>query len=133
VKGTHKDAQKELTRLLMAADAGCLPDPTKQTVAEYMLASFDAAHELSPKTLERYRSLARLQILPHLGDFKLAALRAEHVKAWHGTLMATTISPRTIRNAHVVLVRTLGKAVAFGTITRTSPARSRRQWTRGTK
>lgn len=28
----------------------------------------------------------------------------------------TTISPRTIQNAHVVLVRTLGKAVAFGTL-----------------
>lgn len=67
IKGSHKDAKKELTRLLTAADAGTLPDPTKMTLAEYMLASFDAAHELSGKTLERYRSLARLQILPALG------------------------------------------------------------------
>ena len=115
VKGSYKDAQKALTKLLPAADAGTLPDPTKQTVGEYMAASFAAAHELSPKTLERYRSLARLQITPHIGDIKLAALRAEHVKAWHGALMATGIAPRTIRNAHVVLSRALTEAVTFGT------------------
>ena len=32
VKGTYKDAQKELTRLLSSADDGTLPDPTRMTV-----------------------------------------------------------------------------------------------------
>ena len=39
VKGSYKDAQRALTKLLTAADAGTLPDPTKQTVGEYMAAS----------------------------------------------------------------------------------------------
>ena len=32
IQGTRKDAQRELTRLLSAADAGTLPDPTRQTI-----------------------------------------------------------------------------------------------------
>jgi hypothetical protein len=42
VKGTYKDAQKELTRLLTAADEGTLPDPSNATLAEYLRAWCDA-------------------------------------------------------------------------------------------
>jgi hypothetical protein len=58
VKGSYKDAQKELTRLLNAVDAGSLPDVTNMTVAEYVATYLDGAHGLAPKTLERYRELA---------------------------------------------------------------------------
>jgi hypothetical protein len=67
VRGTYKDAQKELTRLLGAADEGALPDPSTSTVAEYLRAWLDTMHGLSPKTLERYRELGDRQIIPHLG------------------------------------------------------------------
>ena len=43
VRGSYKDAQKELTRLLGAADAGTLPDPTRQTVGEYLTAWLDSS------------------------------------------------------------------------------------------
>jgi len=59
LKGTYKDAQKELTRLLSSADDGTLPDPTRMTVGEYLLAWLDTTHAQSPKTLERYRELAQ--------------------------------------------------------------------------
>jgi integrase len=71
IKGTYKDAQKELTRLLGAADDGTLPDPTRMTIADYLRSYLDNALSLSPKTLERYRELAERQIIPHLGDVKL--------------------------------------------------------------
>ena len=83
IKGTRKDAQRELTRLLSAADDGTLPDPTRQTVAEYLRAWLDSALGMSPKTLERYRELTERQIIPHLGELKLQQLRPEHSS--HGT------------------------------------------------
>jgi hypothetical protein len=52
-KGTRQDAQRELTRLLGAADAGTLPEPSKTTVAEYLREWLDGTHGLSPKTAER--------------------------------------------------------------------------------
>ncbi len=36
VRGTYKDAQREMTRLLNAADEGTLPDPSNATVSEYV-------------------------------------------------------------------------------------------------
>ena len=67
VKGKRQDAQRELTRLLGAADAGTLPEPSKVTVAEYIRKWLDGNHELAPKTVERYRELAEGQIIPYLG------------------------------------------------------------------
>jgi hypothetical protein len=54
-KGTKRDAQVELAKLVAAADAGTLPDPSKTTVGEYLLDWIGGSHGLSGKTLERYR------------------------------------------------------------------------------
>jgi hypothetical protein len=43
VRGKRQDAEKELTRLLSAADAGTLVDPSKVTVAEYLRSWLDGA------------------------------------------------------------------------------------------
>lgn len=119
VKGTYKDAQKELTRLLSAADDGSLPsDPTQMTVAEYLTARFDSAQDLSGKSLERYRELAAHQIIPHLGDVKLQKLRPEHLEKWHATLLETGLSARTVSHAHHVLSGALKRAVENGTLAR---------------
>ena len=75
VKGKLQDAQKELTRLLSAADAGTLPEPTTTTLAEHLRAWLAGRHELSAKTAERYRQLAELQIIPSLGSVRLEELQ----------------------------------------------------------
>ena len=118
VRGTHKDAQKELTRLLSASDDGTLPDPTRMTVADYLRAYLASALNLSPKTLERYRELAERQIIPHLGDVRLQRLRPENLEAWHAALLATGLAPRTVGHAHRVLGSALKRAVENGTLAR---------------
>jgi hypothetical protein len=55
-KGNRQDAQRELTRLLAAADAGTLPEPSKTTVAEHVRDWIKNDPDLSPKTAERYCS-----------------------------------------------------------------------------
>jgi integrase len=118
VRGTYKEAQKELTRLLTAADQGTLPDPSNATVDEYLSAWLDGGANVSPKTLERYCELAKRQIVPHLGAHKLQKLVPEHVQTWHGTLIDKGLSPRTVGHAHRVLGRALKDALKNGTVAR---------------
>src|SRR5437868_6904424 len=63
VRGTKKDAQRELIRLLAEVESGGTVDPSRVTVAEYLRSWLDTANDLSPKTLERYRQLAEQQII----------------------------------------------------------------------
>jgi integrase len=118
VRGTYKDAQRELTRLLNAADEGNLPDPSNSTLADYLSSWLDGLHGLSPKTLERYRELSERQIIPHLGATKLQRLKPEHVQQWHGSLIASGLSARTVGHAHRVLRLVLQCAVKNRTVPR---------------
>ena len=124
VRGTYKDAQKELTRLLGAADEGALPDPSTSTLAEYLRAWLDTLHGLSPKTLERYRELGDRQIIPHLGATKLQKLAPEQVQQWHSTLIADGLSARTVGHAHKVLRSVLQCAVKNRRLARNVPIKS---------
>jgi integrase len=118
VKGTYKDAQRELTKLLGAADAGTLPDPSNATVSEYIDTWLGGAPKGSAKTMERYGELAANQVKPHLGAHKLQKLKPEHVQTWHGTLIDSGLAPRTVSHAHKLLHRVLADAVKNGTLAR---------------
>ena len=118
IRGSYKDAQRELARLLAAADAGTLPDPSSSTVAEYLRTWLDGLLGLSPKTLERYGELSERQIIPHLGATKLQKLKPEHVQSWHGALLKSGLSGRTVGHAHRVLRLVLQCAVKNGTLAR---------------
>jgi integrase len=102
VRGTRQDAQRELTRLLAAADAGTLPKSSKVTLAEHVRGWLREPQGLSPKTRERYQQLAEQQIIPHLGTTPLQKLKPAHVHAWHGTLLTSggkegkALSARTV-------------------------------------
>ena len=86
-RATYKAAQKEMSRLLAAADEGTLQDPSTVTVAEYVRGFLDSSVTQSPKTLERYSELAERQVVPHLGAVKLQRLRPEHLERWHSELL----------------------------------------------
>ena len=118
VRGTYKDAQRELTKLLTAADAGTLPEPSRDTVAAYLRNWLDSTLGLSPKTLERYRELAVRQIIPHVGEIRLQKLTPERLEQWHAALIKGGLSARTVGHAHRVLSAALTRAVENGTLAR---------------
>ena len=74
MRGSYKDAQRELARLLAAVDSGTLADPSKDTISVYLRNWLASTLTQSPKTLERYGQLAERQIIPHLGDVKIQKL-----------------------------------------------------------
>jgi integrase len=118
VRGSFKDAQRELTRLLNSVDGGTHVDYTRMTVADYLCSWFDGAHAQSPKTLERYAELNRSQITPHLGQIGLQKLHPEHLQRWHRELIKSGLASRTVTNAHKLLHRVLADAVKNGTLAR---------------
>jgi integrase len=122
VKGTKREAQAELTRLLAARDAGTAVEPDKITVGEYMRSWVTTAEaaSISPKTAERYRQLIMHQITPHLGAVPLQKLKGSHIASWHATLLreggrgklsGAPLSARTVGHAHRLLHKALGDAV----------------------
>ena len=124
VKGTKRDAERELARLLSEADRGSLVEPSKLTLADYLRQWLDNSHELSPKTTERYRQLAEQQIVPHLGGILLQKLKPAHVQQWHSAILKAggekgrPLSARTVGHAHRVLHRALQRAVESETLSR---------------
>ncbi len=125
VKGTKKQAQAELARLVAAHDAGTLVEPSKLTVAEYMRAWIETVSaDISPKTAERYRQLIERQIVPHLGTMSLQKLKPIHVETWHATLLKAgghdggRLSAQTVLHAHRTLSKGLQDAVRTEVIVR---------------
>jgi integrase len=124
VRGTKKDAQRELTRLLAEVDSGTAVDPSTVKLAEYLRQWLDVGEGLSPKTLERYRQLAEQQILPHLGATRLQKLRPAQIHDWHATLLKSggkdgkPLSPRTVGHAHRVLHGALERAMRLEIVSR---------------
>jgi integrase len=118
VRGTKKDAQRELIRLLAEVANGTAVDPSRVTVAEYLRDWLAADDGLSPKTLERYRQLAERQIIPHLGAVSLQKIRPPQVANWHTILMATGLAARTVGHAHRVLHRGLARALSLEIVSR---------------
>jgi integrase len=124
VRGTKKDAQRELIRLLGEVENGTAVDPSRVMVTEYLRAWLEHGEGLSPKTLERYRQLAEQQIIPDLGAIPLQKLRPAQVQGWHGLLLKSggkdrkPLSARTVGHSHRVLHGALERAMRLEIISR---------------
>src|SRR6185312_16839024 len=81
VRGTRKDAEKELRRLLRSLDTGEHVDPTRMTVREWLATWLDAVRqEVSPKTHERYGEIVNHFLAPALGNLQLGKLAPVHIQ-----------------------------------------------------
>jgi integrase len=111
VKGSRKDAERELTRRLRTVDTGEHPEASKMTVANWLglwLASTKA--EVSPKTHERYAEIVRCYLVPGLGQLPLQRLTPTDIQRAY-TRFTRNPSPRTRRHIHRILRSALARAV----------------------
>jgi integrase len=123
VRGTKREAQAELTRLMAGAADGNYVDPSKLSVAEYLdrwERDWAAVH-VSPKTFERYRELLRIHVRPHLGAVRLQRLRPVNLGELYAKLLRegrgdTGLSARTVGHVHRVLHKALVVAAEWGLI-----------------
>jgi integrase len=120
-KGTKKDAQVELAKLVAAHSTGDSVDPSKLTVAEF-LDRWErdwASSNVSPKTFERYSELLRNHVRPHIGSVAIQKLRPVQLAELYGTLSSKSgLAARTIGHVHRVLHRALGHAAQWDVVHR---------------
>src|SRR5438270_13678785 len=86
VRGTRKEAERELRRLLRALDTGEHIDPNRITVREWLTTWLDASRaEVAPKSAERYAEIVNNFLAPALGNLQLMKLNPMHIQdAYNG-------------------------------------------------
>lgn len=124
VRGTKKDAQRELTAALAQRDQGANLAPAKVSLADFLRRWLRDAVEnkVALSTAVGYRSIAESQIIPALGSIRLAELRPLHVQAAYTDWLKPgnrrdghkgALSPRTVLHYHSVLNAALDQAVKW--------------------
>jgi integrase len=102
-RGTRRKAEEELTRLLSQYDQGTFLEPTKQTVAQFLLnwLEADIDRRLAARTAARHREIVERNINPRLGHFPLRSLTPAHIEAFEADLQREGwVRRRAVRNAN---------------------------------
>jgi integrase len=127
-KGTKKEAQVELARLIAAVGDATYVEPSKLTVAEHVggrIDHWETSEAITARTAQRYRQLLNGQIRPHIGTRLVQKLSTVDVEKWHATLRTGGrrrgkggVSSRTVVHAHRVLSHALDDAMRHGVVPR---------------
>ena len=111
IRGTRKQAERELTRLLGTVDTGEHVDPSRMTVGDWLELWVNATKaEVSPKTHERYAEIVRCYLKPALGTITLQRLTPSDIQRAYNNFDRNP-SPRTRRHIHRILKSVLARAV----------------------
>jgi integrase len=83
-RGTKRQAQDELTRLLGQRNDGTYVEPTKMTVAQYLnhWLEVDIDRRVAARTAARHRGIVEKDIMPKLGHVPMRKLTAAHIEAF---------------------------------------------------
>ncbi len=113
VRGSRREAQKELTRMLRDRDTHQLAAPARLTVESFLNAWLDTSvrPRLRGRTARDYADAVRVYLVPAIGNRKLSALSPADVRALYTKLTARSLSARSVRKAHGVLHAALEQAV----------------------
>lgn len=107
------EAIRKRAELKRRVDGGLLPDKGRESTGDYLAAWLETLKPpASPiSTYRTYESLVRTRIAPGLGAVPLARLTPERLESFYAELRAAGLAPRTVRLAHAILHRALGRAV----------------------
>jgi integrase len=111
IRGTRKQAERELVRLLRTVDTGEHVDPSRMTVGDWFdLWTQTIKAEVSPSTHERYAIIVRCYLKPGLGSIGLQRLTPSDIQKAYNNFDRNP-SPRTRRHIHRILKSALARAV----------------------
>jgi integrase len=129
VRGTQREAERELARMVVEVDEGRWVASAPMTMDE-LLDRWLAlkATTVEPTTVEGYRWVADRYIRPVLGERKVASIRTLELDDFYARLRTgggrdgRALSGRTVRICHTVLRQSLDQARRWGLLAR-NPAR----------
>jgi integrase len=112
-RGTKREADRELRRLLSLVDANRHPsDPDRLTVAAWLTRWLGQVKgEAAPQTHLRYSEIIRTHITPRIGDLLLGRLHTADVQGLYSDLAQTKLSAQSRKNIALVLTNALNRAV----------------------
>ena len=121
VKGTKRDAERELAQLINELNTGAYVEASRLTVSAYLKDWIaDAETRVAAKTAERYRDIIDGHISPALGNIQLAKLKPLHIQRFYAECLVSGrrkgsggLSAQTVLHLHRVLRRALEQAVMW--------------------
>jgi integrase len=120
VRGSRRDAEKELRRLLRTVDTGEHVDPTRMTVRQWLATWLSTVQqEVAPSSHHRYSITVHQHLVPALGSLLITKLSPAHIQKFYNDLTTAgrrdnqpgPLAPRTRRQIHRVLSAALARAV----------------------
>ena len=115
---TQKEVRLALSKIVSEMDSGTYAEPSKMKVSQWLdewLASYTM--NIKPATRSAYEEHIRVHIKPSLGDIPLKQLSTRDIQQLYTNLLKEReLSPKTVRNIHGVLHRTLEQAKLLGCI-----------------
>ena len=120
---TQKEVRLALSKIVSEMNSGTYAEPSKMKVSQWLdewLAIYTM--NIKPATRSAYEEHIRVHIKPSLGDILLKQLSTRDIQQLYTNLLKEReLSPKTVRNIHGVLHRTLEQAKLLGYI-RVNPA-----------
>jgi integrase len=96
VRGTEKDAERELRKILSSLDNGTYVEQKKSTVGQWMhkwLSDY-AKPSVSAKTFQRYEEISALHIEPYIGHLPIQKLNPPTIQGLYTKLRTEGLKPR---------------------------------------
>jgi integrase len=125
VKGTKKDADRELNRLINDFENGGIADSKSVTVQEWStrwLAQV-VSRNCRQRTVDSYESICRIHIAPVLGSMQLNKVRPIHVLSVLESSRKRGVSENTILHVYSTLRKLFGDAKRLNMISANSVER----------
>lgn len=123
VRGTKKQAEEVLARMLVEAGAGAHSGTSNATVSELVEAWFELARpDLSPSTIQTTRWFIDLYVRDRIGTVPLRRLSVAKLDRYYAELRkggganGKALSPRTVRRVHNIVRRALEQGLRWGWI-----------------
>ena len=123
---TRKEVQERVTAALRDQQLGSLAHAGRETVGQFLtawLVDF-ASPNLRPLTIESYRSLVDLHLIPALGHIRLDRLSPQQVQAMLNAKLAGGLSARRVGYIRAVLRAALNQAIRWGLLARNAASLS---------
>lgn len=125
VKGTKKDAEDELARLINELRNGIYVESHKISTKDFLLKWLEhIKSKVAPSTHEGYEAIVMKYLIPKLGRFELTKLKPLHIESFYaealknGRLKGTGgLSKQTVLHFHRVLKEALNQAVKWKMLT----------------
>ena len=110
---SKKVVAQKLKAAVAAIDAGTYKAPCKMTVAQWLdIWVAEYLNSVKPLTKHNYNKQVQKHLKPALGAAKLETLDTHTIQRFYNSLIASGLSPKTVKNVHGILHCALQQAIA---------------------